>query len=134
MQHSLAVDDPLAEKDVTIIITLATDAQSREERPVLVSVGVAEQLPVIKTGVFGDVSALIQEAWTAFGVRAQLNEAVADNEDKAVGNGNESVADEVAAAEEQVLAVADTEPAEVASIPLPKLSPPQPQATNLSLF
>ena len=118
MNTNLTVADPLADREVTIIITLAVSEQLREERPAMVSVGVAEQLPVIKTGMFGDVSALINEAWTAFGVQVQVAEAAAEGE---------------TVAEEQVVATADTSD-EPAPTPPPNLSTPKPQAKNLSLF
>jgi hypothetical protein len=113
MNANLTVNDPLAGQEVTIIITLAAGEQSREERPALVSVGLAEQMPVIKSGTFGDVPALINEAWTAFGVRAQTAE---------IPQEVESVTEVVATAE-----IEDDEPP-------PQLSTPRPQATNLSLF
>ena len=119
MNTTLTVDDPLADQEVTIIITLAASECPREERPTMVSVGVAEQLPVIKTGTFGDVPALINEAWTAFGVRAQVAEAVPESE---------------TVAEEQVVATASIGDDEPAPTPPPNLSTPKPQAKNLSLF
>lgn len=119
MNTNLTVADPLADQEVTVIITLAASECPREERPAMVSVGVAEQLPVIKTGMFGDVPALINEAWTAFGVRAQVAEAAAEGE---------------TVAEEQVVATAGTDDDEPAPTPLSNLSTPKPQAKNLSLF
>ena len=119
MNTNLTVADPLAGREVTIIITLAAGEQSRDERPALVSVGLAEQLPVIKTGMFGDVPALINEAWTAFGVWAQVAEAVPESE---------------TVTEEQVVATANTSDDEPAPTPPPDLSTPKPQAKNLSLF
>ncbi len=111
MNSNLTVTDSLAEQEVTIIITLAASDRAREERAALISVGVAEQMPVIKTGMFGDAPALIQAAWTAFGVRAQLTETVTAGE---------------AAAEEQLLATADTE----ADEPAPPPPPPPLSAPN----
>ncbi len=120
MNSNLTVTDPLAEQEVTIIITLAAGDCAREERAALISVGVAEQMPVIRTGMFGDAPALIHEAWTAFGVRAQVTETVTAGE---------------AVAEEQLLATADTTADEPAPPPPPPpLSAPKPQAKNLSLF
>lgn len=118
MNTNLTVDDPLADREVTIIITLAAGEQLRDERSAMISLGVAEQLPVIKTGTFGDMSALINEAWTAFGVRAQVAEA----------SEGETVA------EEQVFATVSTGDDEPAPTPPPNLSTPKPQAKNLSLF
>ena len=72
MNTILTVDDPLAEQEVTIVITLASGEQARNERLAQVSVGVTGQPPVTRTGTFGQVTTLIDEAWTAFGVQAQV--------------------------------------------------------------
>jgi len=119
MNKNLTVADPLADREVTIIITLAAGGLHRDERSAMISLGVAAQLPVIKTGMFGDVPALINEAWTAFGVRAQVAEATSETE---------------TVAEEQVVATANTDDDEPTPMPPPNLSAPKPQAKNLSLF
>jgi hypothetical protein len=72
MNKTLTVDDPLADQEVTIVITLAAGEQSRDERLALVSVGVTGQPPVTKTGTFGQAPTLINQAWTAFGVQTQV--------------------------------------------------------------
>jgi len=72
MNTTLTVDDPLADQEVTIVITLAAGEQARDERPAQVSVGVTGQPPVTRTGTFGQVTTLINEAWTAFGVLTQV--------------------------------------------------------------
>lgn len=122
MNTALTVDDPLADQEITIAVTLLAGEQPRDERHTLVSLGVAGQVPVIRTGVFGDMPALINEAWTAFGVQAQLAAAAAQ----------EVVATQVVA-EEQVVATADTDD-ELVPAPQPQPTAPQPQAKNLSLF
>jgi len=119
MNTALTVDDPLADQEVSIVITLAASSQPRDERPALVSVGVAEQLPVIKTGVFGNTAPLINEAWTAFGVRTQVAEKASDVE---------------TVAEEEVVATAGTVGDEPTPTSPSSLSTPKPQAKNLSLF
>lgn len=119
MNTNLTVVDPLADQEVTIIITLAANEQPRDQRPTLISVGVAEQLPVIKTGEFGDITALVHEAWNAFSVQAQIGEAA-----QAV----ETVA------EEQLVATANLDDDGPEPTPQPHLSAPKPQAKNLSLF
>jgi len=119
MNTTLTVTDPLADQEVNIVITLAASTQPRDERPTLISVGLAEQLPVIKTGAFGDMPALIHEAWTAFGVRAQVAEATTEGE---------------TVAEEQVVATASADDDEPAPTSQPSLSTPKPPAQNLSLF
>ncbi|HRQ42366.1 MAG TPA: hypothetical protein PLD25_30995 [Chloroflexota bacterium] len=119
MNSTLSFSDPLAEQEVTIIITLAASDCTREERAALISVGVAEQSPVIKMGLFADLPALINEAWNAFGVQAQMSEAA-----QAV----ETVA------EEQLVATVNIIDDEPEPTPQPHLSTPKPQAKNLSLF
>lgn len=118
MNPTLTVDDPLADQEVSIVITLSASSQPRDERPALISVGVAEQLPVIKSGIFGDATALIHEAWTAFGVRAQVEVAALDAE---------------TIVEEEIVATADIDDEDQVSM-RPTPSPPKPQAKNLSLF
>ena len=72
MNTTLTVNDPLADQEVTIVITLAAGEQARDERLAQVSVGVTGQPPVTRTGTFGQVPALINQAWTAFGVQVQI--------------------------------------------------------------
>lgn len=128
MNSNLTVTDPLAEQDVTIIITLAASDALLAERPLLLSVGVAEQLPVVKTGPFANLVSLIEEAWTALGVRAQVAGAAIEEE---------TIAEEQTAAPNTVatnVTTADIDNHET-SPPAPNpLSAPQPQAKNLSLF
>lgn len=128
MNSNLTVTDPLAEQDVTIIITLAASDVPLAERPLLLSVGMAEQLPVVKTGTFANLISLIEEAWTALGVRAQVAGAAIEEE---------TIAEEQMATPDTVatnVTTADTDNHET-SPPSPNpLSAPQPQAKNLSLF
>ena len=124
MNSNLTVTDPLAEQDVTIIITLAASDAPLAERPLLLSVGVAEQLPVVKTGAFANLVSLIEEAWTALGVRAQV--AGAAIEEETITEEQTVASDTVATAEPDY---------HEASPPAPNsLSAPQPQEKNLSLF
>ena len=53
MNTNLTVTDPLADQEVTIIITLAATEQPRDQRPALISVGMAEQLPVVPQYIVG---------------------------------------------------------------------------------
>ena len=112
MNANLAVADPLAGRETTIVITLAAADRPREARPALVSLGVADEAPVIRSGLFGDLPALINEAWIAFGVRAQ------------------AAAPPASGAVEAVVATAVTDDEPPANPP----APPQPAARNLSLF
>jgi hypothetical protein len=73
MNPTLSVSDPLAEAVVTIVVTLPAPAEPtvRDERPVLVTVGVAGRPTVSQNGRFADLPHLIGSAWTAFGLRAE---------------------------------------------------------------
>lgn len=117
MKTNLIVNDPLAEQEVSIIITLSASPQPRDGRPAMVSVGVAEQMPITKIGTFGNLQTLIDEAWTAFGVQTQV--AVAKSE---------------TVAKEQVVATASIDEDVPAAKPQPNSALPKPQAKNLSLF
>lgn len=119
MNTNLTVADPLADQEVTIVITLTASERLRDERPAMVSVGVAEQLPIIKSGTFGNVPALIHEAWTVLGVRAQVAEATSEG---------------ATIAAEQVVATVTADDDEPAPRPQSNLARPKPQARNLSLF
>jgi hypothetical protein len=121
MNSNLTVTDPLVEQDVTIIITLAASNVPLAERPLLLSVGVAEQLPVVKTGPFANLMSLIEEAWTALSVRAQVAGAAIEEE---------TIAEEQTAAPDTVA----MDSPETPPPPPNSLSAPQPQAKNLSLF
>ena len=63
---TLTVADPCVDHDVLIILTLPATAQPRPARPVLVSLGVAGQPPVLKQGVLAEVGDLIEAAWQTF--------------------------------------------------------------------
>ena len=114
MNSPLTVDDPLAGQEVTIVVTMPAGDELRDERPVLVSLGITGQLPIIKTGTFADAPTLISEAWTAFGVRAQVAGAAPADPD------TETASEEL-----------------VATAAVPEAAPPlpgNPPAGNLSLF
>jgi len=117
MNATLVVDDPLVGREATIVITLAASTQPREERPSLISVGAAGQMPVIRSGTFGNMPALIHEAWTAFGARAQADGTTAKGE---------------TAAEEQLAATANAD--DNGPTPTAQPSPAMPKPKNLSLF
>lgn len=72
MNPNLSFTDPLADREVTIVITLAVGGQTRDERMALMSLGVTGQPPVTRAGSFGQVTTLIDQVWTAFGVQAQV--------------------------------------------------------------
>ena len=128
MNSNLTVTDPLAEQDVTIIVTLAASDAPLAERPLLLSVGVAEQLPVVKTGDFASLVPMIEEAWTALGVRAQVAGAAVEEE---------TIAEEQTTTPDTVATNVTTADIDNHETPPPapnSLSAPQPQAKNLSLF
>ena len=116
MNATLNVEDPLVDQEVTILITLGASTQPRDERPALISVGIAGQMPVIKNGVLGDVPALINEAWLAFGVRVQVAETISPSQSPA---------------DDPPVATADDAPVPTTSL---KPAPRPPQAKNLALF
>jgi len=123
MNPILTVADPLADKAVTIVVTLMAGGSNRDERLALVSVGVPEQPPVSRSGRFAALPDLIDAAWTAFGVQAQTAVAVSSAE-----------VDEELVAEEEVEAMSvppTAVPVPPTAVPVP---PTRPQAHNLSLF
>jgi hypothetical protein len=127
MNTSLTITDPLAEAEVTIVVTLPAPAEptARDERPVLVTVGVAGRPPVGQNGRFADLPHLIGSAWTAFSARMELQ--AAQTEDGA----EEAV---IAAAEVGDTAVTSpNNPAPTASA-LTETAPQPPRPANLSLF
>ena len=128
MNSNLTVTDPLAEQDVTIIVTLAASDAPLAERPLLLSVGVAEQLPVVKTGAFASLVPMIEEAWTALGVRAQVAGAAVEEETIAE---EQTIAPDTEATNVTTADIDNHETPPPASNPL---SARQPQAQNLSLF
>jgi len=140
MKTNLTVTDPLEGQAVTIIITLPAEQQARDERPALVSVGVAKQMPVIRTGPFGNIANLIEEAWTAFGVQAEVMKAAQKAKEETAQTAETAVAPEIVAeagteTEPEASAEALAEaPAEALAVETkPKPAAPRP-AGNLSLF
>jgi hypothetical protein len=121
MNSILTVADPLADKAVTIVVTLMAGGSNRDERLALVSVGLPEQPPVSRSGRFATLPDLIDAAWTAYGVQVQLA-ALSTPADEL---------DEELVAEEEVEAM----PMLPTAVPTPPPPPPpRPQAHNLSLF
>ena len=82
----MSVHDPLGGVAVKIVISIKPDADVRDERTVLVSVGVAGEMPVMAKGSFGELGELIGRAWVNQG-RAQSSTPVAppsDSDDEGV--------------------------------------------------
>jgi hypothetical protein len=126
----LTLTDPLAAQPVTIMITLPAAESPRDERPALVSIGSDGRSPVFRQGVLADVAALIDEAWTAFGVREELRAAQAR---AALAGASETAEAETIA----TAAVGSGDGGSEAGQPLPpavKAAPQPPKPMNLSLF
>ena len=122
--NNLTLTDPLANEEVTILLTLTATNLPRPERPILISVGRTNQPPIIKTGSFNQLSDLIDQAWHAFGVRAELAAAQETTTTEA----------EIIAEIEVAAVPRETNP-EPQTATLPSVAPtPKPQAKNLSLF
>ena len=62
----LTLTDPLAGEEVVISITILPAALPRTERPILITLGVAGKPPVIQTGTYADLHALLDAAWRMF--------------------------------------------------------------------
>lgn len=120
MNSNLTVTDPLAGQAVTIVITVVAGEQPRGERPALVSVGAADRPPTLTAGHFGRLPSLIDTAWDAYGLQAQLATAAGEQE-----------AAQEAAQEATLVAEEEIHSATTATVP-PAI--PRPEAHNLSLF
>ena len=119
--NNFTLTGPLANEEVTILITLPAADLPRPDRPILASVGRTNQPPIIKTGSFSQLPDLIDQAWHAFGVRTELAAAQATITTEA------EIIAEVA-----VTAVSpEINPEPQTTVPPPT---PKPQAKNLSLF
>jgi hypothetical protein len=128
----LTLTDPLAAQPVTIMITLPAAESPRDDRPALVSIGSDGRSPVFRQGVLADVAALIDEAWTAYGVREELLAAQARA--ALAGASETGEAETIATA---VVASGDgNNEAGPALSPAPavKALPQPPKPKNLSLF
>ena len=139
MKTNLIVTDPLAGQEVSILVTVAAGEEDgvclpRDGRPSLISVGVAGQMPISRSGTLGDVVALIHEAWAAFGVQAEMNEQAAktafSEETTTSTRLSTGVAEEIIA-ETTVAIVDDALPP---TIPVTKPIAPKPTISKLSLF
>ena len=134
MKTNLIVTDPLAGQEVSILVTVAASEDgvclSRDGRPSLISVGVAGQMPISRSGTFDDVAALIHEAWTAFGVQAEMNEQAAK---KAVFQETPPSAQLSTDAAEEIIAETTVTTADDA-LPATKPIAPKPTISKLSLF
>lgn len=67
MTTPLSIQDPLTNQQVIIVITAVPQDVPCEERPILLSLGVASSAPATRNGRLGDVFSLLQSAWAEFG-------------------------------------------------------------------
>jgi len=125
MNDNLTVQDPLADKPVTILISLDPNSPSRAGRTATVTVGVQGKPPVFRRGSFEDVVALINQAWLTFGVRRQTMTS-------ATHTSQTETATEVVVTEEPAV----EHEANAGAVPSsPEISQPsRPRPQNLSLF
>ena len=130
MQSNLTINDPLDGQAVSIIVTLPVSKKPKDERQALVSIGLANQMPVIKTGVFGNLTNLIDDSWKAFGVQAETIKAAAKIQEEADAAKAEKKAG-TAVSPELIAEVAIQ--AEAPAVVETKASTPKP-ASNLGLF
>ena len=121
---NLTLTDPLVEQSVTIVLQLAP-GESLNQRPVLLSLGVPNQLPVQAQGTFTDLERLIRTTWTSFGMQMKANAAATatpalhPETDDAFEDGE---------GDEEFDAAAEIDDLTVATAPLtpPALTPPAP--------
>ena len=118
---NLTLTDPLAEQSVTIVLQLAP-GESLNQRPLLVSLGVPDQIPVQAQGTFTDLEQIIRTTWSSFGIRMKTNAAAAatpalhPETDDALEDGEE---------DEAFDAAAETDDTSIATAPLtPPVSKP----------
>ncbi len=114
---NLALTDPLAEQSVTIVLQLAP-GESLNQRPVLLSLGLPNQIPVQAQGTFPDLEQLIRTTWTSFGMQMKANAAATPAlhpaTDDALEDGEE---------DEPFDAAAETDDITVATAPLASMPP-----------
>lgn len=131
---NFTMNDPLDGQAVTIIVTLPASEKLKDERTVLVSIGVANQIPVLKTGVLGNLTELVDEGWKAFGVQVEAANAAAKAQEvvETEKKAETAVAPELIA--EVEIEVEETDVAEAMEpTPVRPALAPKP-ASNLSLF
>lgn len=128
---NLAVTDPLAEREVTVVIRILPDNAQRPARMALVSVGTSGQPPVFASGRLEDVADLIRQAWLAYGVQVEVHQNSAEDSTGAVV---ETVAEAIVDGGEGE----DETPPAAPAQPQPQAQParpqPRPQPQNLTLF
>lgn len=64
--------DPLVDKEVHIHLTVLPGHESPDERQIVLSLGVAEQLPTFIEGTLAELPDLVEQAWRLFGAERPL--------------------------------------------------------------
>ena len=122
MSPTLNVTDPLADRDVTIVVSLPASSRPQTERPLLVSIAVADEAPLLCSGNYDVLCEIIADAWTTYAAKVQLaatRQAASD----------EAVDETTVIAESTIPGSAEPEPAAETEQPAPT-----PRPRNLSLF
>ncbi|MBK9052976.1 MAG: hypothetical protein IPL78_19300 [Chloroflexi bacterium] len=119
---NLTLNDPLAEHAITIVLHLSP-GENQAERPLLLSLGVPDQLPVQTQGTFTDLERLIRTTWTSFGMQMKAN-AAATATPTSHPETDDALEDEEG--DEAFVAAAETDDITVATAPLtpPTSTPP----------
>ena len=72
---SLALQDPLEKHEVVVTIRVKPNSGAkRQDRKVLVSLGIEGQFPLITEGELGDIEEIISEQWIAAAKQLNLDE------------------------------------------------------------
>ena len=138
---NLTLTDPLAEQSVTLVLQLAP-GESLNQRPVLLSLGVPNQLPIQAQGEFTDLEQIIRTTWISFGLQMKVNAAAPatpalhPETDDALADGEEDEAfDAAAETDDTTIATAPlTPPASKPVTPAQPTKRPVLEQPTLSLF
>ena len=119
---NLTLNDPLAEHAITVVLHLAP-GENLNQRHMLVSLGVPDQLPSQAQGTFTDLEHLIRTTWTSFGMQMKVN-AAATAAPTLPPETDDALED--AEGDEAFVAAAETDDITVATAPLtpPASTPP----------
>ncbi len=63
----LTLKDPLGLAPVIFNIQVIPDDKPRDQRTVLIAAGISGKVPIMRTGSFGEMMTLINEAWRDLG-------------------------------------------------------------------
>lgn len=79
MNGTLTIVDSLANKPVLIAIQVIPHDGPRDERPILMTVGVPEEQALILTGNLGQLKELLDEGWASY-AQAVLSQQEAESD------------------------------------------------------